>query len=77
MRRSKNNSLAIEFGRAGGDHSAAIGEEGGGERDGGIERLADEEIAVVESCGEDRYLDFSLARSPRFYISEFKAGETR
>lgn len=65
---SENNPLSIEFGGAGGDYSAAVGEEGGREGDGGVERLADEEVAVVEGGGQDRYLDFSLRWSALLYI---------
>lgn len=75
MGRCKNDPLAIELGRARGDYTAAIGKERGREGDGGVERLADEQVAVVEGRGQDRYLDFSLRRSALLYIGKFKAVE--
>ena len=42
-----------------GDEPASVGEQGdAGEGDGGVEGVPDEEVAVVESCGED--FDFKL-----------------
>jgi hypothetical protein len=75
MRRCENDPLAIELGRRRGDYSAAIGKQRGREGDGGVERLADEEVAVVKGRSQDRYLDFSLRRSALLYIGKFKAAE--
>jgi hypothetical protein len=52
----------LRAGRAeGGDGAVAVGEEGRSKRDGGVEVLADEEVAVIEGGGGE--FDEELAGS--------------
>ena len=54
------------------DNAAAIGEEGRTEGDGGVEVLADKEVAVVEGGGGDGDTDVVGTRSGRGDVGELE-----